>query len=83
MQKLLVACVFAFIATLVIGASHSEAGLGSSGLGLPLGELGDGCATASSIGLYGASTLTGVQHGSNAGIARNVLDASLVFAPPT
>jgi hypothetical protein len=31
----------------------SEAGLRSSGLGLPLGDLGDGCATASGSGLYG------------------------------
>ena len=59
---------------------HSEAGLRSSGLGLPLGDLGDGCATASGSGLYGAPTLTRVQHGSDAGIARNVLDAPPVSA---
>ena len=40
----------------------------------------NGSATASGSGLYGAPTLTGLQHGSDAGIARDVLDASLVSA---
>ena len=45
----------------MIGASHSDAGLRSSGLGLPLGDLGDGCATDASSGLYGAPALADFQ----------------------
>src|ERR1700722_15310693 len=43
-------------------------------------DLCDGCATASGSGLYGAPALARLQHGGDAGIARNVLDAALVPA---
>jgi hypothetical protein len=47
---------------------------------MPLGDLCEGCATAAGGRLYGAPTLAGLQHGGDAGIARNVLDATLVPA---
>jgi hypothetical protein len=52
----------------------------SGGLGLPLGDFCDGRATAVGSSLDGAPALTGLQHGGDAGVARNIFDAAPVPA---